>query len=83
MEEGNEGWVSCFPWENQQWWQTRLLGDLLQVSAKMLYWARVFFSFLEKPVPAFLFGDQTQDENEKAGKQKVRFHAVVFVFPRF
>lgn len=49
----------------------------------MLYWARGFFSFLEKPVPAFLFGDQTQDENEKAGKQKVRFHAVVFVFPRF
>lgn len=38
---------------------------------------------LEKSVPVFLFGDQTQDKNEKAGKQKVHFRAVVFDFPRF
>lgn len=30
-----------------------------------------------------LFGDQTPDKNEKAGKQRARFRAVVFDFPRF
>lgn len=29
------------------------------------------------------FGDQTEEKNEKAGRQKARFHAVVFNFPRF
>lgn len=55
-----------------------MLGDLLQVSARMLHWAHGFPLSLRNPI-----GDQTQDENEKAGKQKVRFRAVVFDFPRF